>query len=70
MPTLPTLTATDPQVARITAAYGSVPAYKDWLKAQIKAYVFAVESRAIQTQATADAEAKRVEVDTDLGTMT
>lgn len=70
MPQLPTLTVTDAQAARITAAYGSTANYKVWLRRQLIAFVFDYEARQIQAQATADIETTRTNVDADLGTTT
>lgn len=70
MPQLPTLTVTDAQAARITTAYGSTANYKTWLKKELIAFVFDYEARQIQAQATTDIDAKRTNVEADLGTAT
>lgn len=53
MPTLPTLTVTQAQADRMLAAYGSVDAYKEWLRDRIVAHVLQVEARALDEQANA-----------------
>lgn len=44
MPDLPTLTITQSQADRCLAAWGSVAAYKAWLKGQVAGYVVAKEA--------------------------
>lgn len=44
MPTLPTLTVTQAQADRLIAVFGSVDAYKIWLKQTLVEYVVRVES--------------------------
>lgn len=46
MPTLPTLTVTDAQAARLLAAFGSTDAYRAWLKKTLIDYVITYEERA------------------------
>jgi len=70
MPNLPTVTVTDAQAARITAAYGDATAYKAWLKQAIKDYVFRKEAEAITAKAQTDVQTKLAQVESDLGTMT
>ena len=48
MPALPTLTITDEQAERCIAAYGSVAAYKTWLREQVSEHVLAVERTAAE----------------------
>jgi hypothetical protein len=43
VPALPTLTITAEQAERCIAAYGSVAAYKQWLREQVAGHVLAVE---------------------------
>ena len=61
MPQLPTLTVTDVQAARIIAAFGTVEAYKEWLKERLINHVLDVEDQA-ENQAYAEKrEADRAE---------
>lgn len=43
MPALPTVTVSDAQAARCLAAWGSVAAYKEWLRGSVRDYVLAAE---------------------------
>lgn len=43
MPDLPTLTITGDQAQRCLAAWGSVAAYKAWLRGAVRGYVLAKE---------------------------
>lgn len=47
MPALPTLTLTDAQAERCLAAYGSVAAYRAWLRDAVRDHVLAVERQAL-----------------------
>lgn len=56
MPTLPSITVTDAQLARITAAFPGatnvekVAAYRDWLKAELREQVTRTELAALADQ--------------------
>lgn len=50
MPALPTLTVTQAQADRMIAAYGSVTAYKQWLRESIAAFVAHRETQATLDQ--------------------
>ncbi len=49
MPTLPTLTVTDPQMARIFSAFGSQDAYRSWLRRVLINEVVNRESSTLRT---------------------
>lgn len=51
MPDLPTLTVTTEQSDRCLAAWGSVPAFREWLAASVSAYVKATERAAVLASA-------------------
>jgi hypothetical protein len=61
MPNLPTLTVTEEQADRLLAVFGSVDAYKEWLKTTLINYVVSQEAAqkmdTIQSEAQADREA-------------
>lgn len=58
MPSLPTITVTDTQMARITAAFPGatqaekVEAYRVWLKGQVRREVIRSETAALEEQHT------------------
>jgi hypothetical protein len=70
MPTLPTFNVTDAQATRITAAFGSVANYKEWLRQSIIDAVFDYERRQMQTTFDSEIQNKRTEITNDLGTAT
>lgn len=59
MPALPTLNVSDAQAQRITKAFGSVSAYKEWLKGQIIDFVINNEEQALMAQYVADRQARK-----------
>lgn len=66
MPTLPTLTVTDAQAQRITAAFGSVANYKAWLKSQVIEYVLHYEERQFDQSYMAERDQRRAAAQADL----
>ena len=64
MPDLPTITVTDEQSTRCIAAWGSVSAYREWLRAQVIAYVRATERAAATADLTAAYTARLDTIDT------
>lgn len=70
MPTLPTFTVTQAQADRLLAAFGSVDAYKAWLKEQLITYVSSYESQGLYSQASAQAVAKEDDLRNSLSTAT
>lgn len=51
MPTLPSLTVTDTQLAKCVAAFGDAAGYKTWLKAAVRDEVLRREARRLDEQA-------------------
>ena len=70
MPTLPTITVNDAQMARLLAVFGDGPTYKAWLVGQLKNAVIAHEMNEIDARHRAERDAKRAEVEADLNTTT
>lgn len=70
MPTLPTLTVTQPQADRLLAVFGSVDAYKAWLLTQLKAKVMEAELAKAKADAQAYVETKRAALEAEMGGIT
>jgi hypothetical protein len=66
VPNLPTLTVTDEQAARLLAVFGSVDAYKAWLRETLKAYVLEQERRRVDRVAQQEREAQVQQFITEL----
>lgn len=64
MPTLPTLTITAAQAERCLAAWGSVAAYKAWLRDMVATHVLATERQAATAGLRAQLLAAQAIVDT------
>lgn len=69
MPNLPTLTVTDAQASRITAAFGSVTAYKQWLKEKIIEHVLDFEDREFDSQYMEQRATRRAQAESDLNSV-
>lgn len=69
MPNLPTLTVTDAQATRLLAAWGSVAAYKEWLRQNIISYVLTVEGETENAALRAAAQARMDALAEELNTL-
>ena len=65
MPELPTLTVTQEQADRAVAAWGGAVSYKQWLRAQVAAYVKASERAAVLDPIRARMAAAEAAIDDD-----
>lgn len=70
MPDLPTITVTNAQMQRLMAVFGDGPAYKQWLKQQLKNVVISAELQKLESTHRVEMEAKRAEITADLDTTT
>lgn len=57
MTDLPTISVTDEQAARLLAAFGTVDAYRTWLRARLVDYVLDQEQKRMAAEALAEQRA-------------
>lgn len=66
MPTLPSLTVTDTQLAKCVAAFGDAAGYKAWLKQAVRDEVMRRESRRLDEEANTTKRAALAAVEASL----